>query len=30
LHPAIDVLIPDFEKSTGHKVTVRIEHVRRG
>ena len=22
LHPAIDVLIPDFEKSSGHKVTV--------
>jgi molybdate transport system substrate-binding protein len=22
LHPAIDVLIPDFEKSTGHKATV--------
>src|SRR6478609_2529453 len=22
LHPAIDALIPDFEKSSGHKVTV--------
>jgi molybdate transport system substrate-binding protein len=22
LHPAIDVLIPDFEKSSGHKVTI--------
>jgi molybdate transport system substrate-binding protein len=22
LHPAIEVLIPDFEKSSGHKVTV--------
>ena len=22
LHPAIDVLVPDFEKSSGHKVTV--------
>ena len=22
LHRAIDALIPDFEKSTGHKVTV--------
>ena len=22
LHPAIDTLIPDFEKSSGHKVTV--------
>src|SRR6187399_912806 len=22
LHPAIDALIPDFEKSAGHKVTV--------
>ena len=22
LHPALDVLIPDFEKSSGHKVTV--------
>src|ERR1041385_1860460 len=22
LHPAIDILIPDFEKSSGHKVTV--------
>jgi molybdate transport system substrate-binding protein len=22
LHPAVDELIPDFEKSTGHKVTV--------
>ena len=22
LHPAIDALIPDFEKSTGHKVTL--------
>ena len=22
LHPAIDVLAPDFEKSSGHKVTV--------
>jgi molybdate transport system substrate-binding protein len=22
LHPAIDVLMPDFEKSTGHRVTV--------
>src|SRR4051812_41910121 len=22
LHPAIDALIPDFEKSTGHKITV--------
>ena len=22
LHPAIDVLIPEFEKSSGHKVTV--------
>ena len=22
LHPAIDVLIPDFENSSGHKVTV--------
>src|SRR4051795_406279 len=22
LHPAIDVLLPDFEKSSGHKVTV--------
>jgi len=21
LHPAIDVLIPDFEKSSGHKVS---------
>src|SRR3954453_8012191 len=22
LHPAIDALIPDFEKSSGHKITV--------
>src|SRR5262245_14645202 len=22
LHPAIDALLPDFEKSSGHKVTV--------
>src|SRR6185437_9897171 len=22
LHPAIDALMPDFEKSSGHKVTV--------
>ena len=22
LHPALDVLIPDFEKSSGHKITV--------
>jgi molybdate transport system substrate-binding protein len=22
LHPAVDALLPDFEKSTGHKVTV--------
>jgi molybdate transport system substrate-binding protein len=22
LHPAIDVLVPDFEKSSGHKVTI--------
>jgi molybdate transport system substrate-binding protein len=22
LHPAIDVLIPDFERSSGHKVTI--------
>jgi molybdate transport system substrate-binding protein len=22
LHPAVDVLIPDFEKSSGHKVTI--------
>src|SRR5438876_5749370 len=22
LHPAFDVLIPDFEKSSGHKVTI--------
>src|SRR5829696_9107998 len=22
LHPAIDVLMPEFEKSSGHKVTV--------
>src|SRR4051794_33443256 len=22
LHPAIDELVPDFEKSSGHKVTV--------
>ncbi len=22
LHPAIDVLAPDFEKSSGHKVTI--------
>src|SRR5947208_16412696 len=22
LHPAIDALIPDFEKSSGHKVTI--------
>jgi len=22
LHPAVDVLVPDFEKSSGHKVTV--------
>ena len=22
LHPAIDVLIPDFEKSSGHKITI--------
>jgi molybdate transport system substrate-binding protein len=22
LHPVIDALIPDFEKSSGHKVTV--------
>src|SRR5436190_22119147 len=25
LHPAIDALIPDFEKSLGHKVTVDYE-----
>ena len=25
LHPAIDALIPDFEKSSGHKVTVSYE-----
>ena len=22
LHPAVDVLLPDFEKSSGHQVTV--------
>lgn len=22
LHPVIDALIPDFEKSSGHKVTI--------
>lgn len=25
LHPAFDELIPDFEKSSGHKVTVATE-----
>jgi molybdate transport system substrate-binding protein len=37
LHPAIDALIPDFEKSSGHKVTVAYgtaggvaERVQRG
>src|SRR3954451_1242058 len=37
LHPAIDALIPDFEKSSGHKVTVAYgtaggvaERVRKG
>lgn len=37
LHPAIDALIPDFEKSSGHKVTVAYgtaggvaERVKKG
>ena len=37
LHPAIDALIPDFEKSSGHKVTVTYgtagavaDHVQKG
>ena len=28
LHPAIDVLAPDFEKSSGHKVTVALTEMR--
>src|SRR5947209_18594106 len=27
LHPAIDALIPDFEKSSGHKVTVAYRNA---
>lgn len=37
LHPAIDALIPDFEKSSGHKVTVAygtagavVDRVKKG
>src|SRR5499426_3370880 len=37
LHPAIDALIPDFEKSSGHKITVAYgtagavaDHVQKG
>src|SRR5215216_3934525 len=37
LHPAIDALIPDFEKSSGHKVTVAygtagavVDRVQKG